>query len=324
LPEKRTGLSVTIWQRSQRRDGQERKSLLAPEIDSTNMTALSKLTRRSFIKGLSAAGLGAGFFLNAQGKDAAPAVQKLGKARNLIFMVSDGMNNGTLSAANHWMNLTKNRDSAWMELYKQGVATRRLMETSSANSLVTDSAAASSAWGIGQRVNNGSINTTPDGSTPIPLALMAKAAGKKVGMVSTARITHATPAGFAANVTHRNEDSTIAVQYLEREIDVLLGGGDKHYAPTGREDGRDLYSDHASRGYEVIKSRSELKALSSASDAPLLGIFSEDHIPYAIDRANQPALSAAIPTLEEMSQTALDRLSKHRDGLCFANRGCSG
>lgn len=273
----------------------------------------SSFSRRNFLKGMTLAGLGAGLGLSLPGCSSKSAAKTSAKAKNFILMVSDGMNNGTFSAAQHWMNLKENRDCSWMQLYVDGLASRHLVETPCANSLVTDSAAASSAWGIGHRVNMGSINTMPDGSMPTPLALLAKAKGKSAGMVSTARITHATPAGFAANVTNRDLEDDIAAQYLTRQLDVLLGGGDKNFNPKMREDGRDLYADFAAADYRVVKSRSELNKLSQGA-RPILGVFSKSHVPYCIDRTHNPALKE-VPSLEEMTQVALDHLSKNPKGF---------
>ena len=281
------------------------------------MSAEHSFSRRQFIKGLAASSLGAGALLGTRtfGTEGLAAAITSGKAKNFVLMVSDGMNNGTFTAANHWLNLTENRDSEWMQLYKEGIATRRICETSCADSLVTDSAAASSAWGIGQRVNKGYINITPDGATPDPIALLAKAKGKSAGMVTTARITHATPAGFAASLADRDLDDAIAVQYLDRRLDLLLGGGDNHFNPAVREDGRDLYADFHKAGYEIVKSRAELQALGRRADQPLLGVFCEDHIPYCIDRQFQPELGAQNPSLEEMTEVALKRLSQNPNGF---------
>jgi len=281
------------------------------------MSSQHSFSRRQFIKGAAASALSAGFLFNRRlgaTEVIAPAIIT-GKVKNFILMVSDGMNNGTFTAANHWLNITENRDSEWMQLYKDGIATRRLCETSCADSLVTDSAAASSAWGIGMRVNKGSINIAPDGSTPDPIALLAKAKGKSAGMVSTARITHATPAGFAAAVEDRDTDPVIATQYLDRRIDVLLGGGDNHFNPSVREDGRDLYAEFGAAGYQIVKSRDEMLALGRSDSKPLLGVFCKDHIPYFIDRKNQAALGQQNPSLEEMTKVALDRLSQNPNGF---------
>src|SRR5690606_34695783 len=85
-----------------------------------------------------------------------------GHAKNIIFMVSDGMSVGTLSMANMLSELRDGKLCTWMSLYHEGLVSRGLMDTASANSLVTDSSAASSSWGGGVRVNNGSLNVAPD------------------------------------------------------------------------------------------------------------------------------------------------------------------
>ena len=96
------------------------------------------------------------------------------------------------------------------------------MDLSSQNSLVTDSSAASSAWGCGARIPNGKVNRTSRGERLVPLYEVLAEAGWKRGLVTTTEITHATPAGFAASTGSRGEAEEIAIQYLERRVDVLL------------------------------------------------------------------------------------------------------
>lgn len=123
------------------------------------------MKRRDFFKGSSAL-LGASLItspsLLAQ-SDIRDNV-KTGLAKNIIFMVSDGMSTGTLNMADLLLRRKEGRPSNWISLYEQNRLKSAFMDTASANSLVTDSAAASSSWGGGKRVNNGSLNTNPDGS----------------------------------------------------------------------------------------------------------------------------------------------------------------
>ena len=109
-------------------------------------------------------------------RDAGVGLSMAGGARNIIFMVSDGMSVGTLSMANMLSERRDGKLCRWMSLYQEGLVTRGLMDTASANSLVTDSAAASSSWGGGVRVNNGSLNVAPDGRKPVPILQKFKAA----------------------------------------------------------------------------------------------------------------------------------------------------
>jgi alkaline phosphatase len=178
------------------------------------------------------------------------------------------------------------------------------MDTASASSLVTDSAAASSAWGSGQRINNGVINIDPAGRelTPIAAALKRRPA-TRVGLVTTATVTHATPAGFAAVVPQRNLEALIAPQYRDR-VDVILGGGKKFFTGEGRTNQRDLREVYASSGYQVVADRDQLLA---ARNPRLLGVFSAGHLPFEIDRRHDASLTKSVPSLTEMALAALTR-----------------
>ena len=174
-------------------------------------------------------------------------------------MVSDGMSPGVLTLAEAYSKLTRRRGTQWWSLLNDRNAARGLMDTASANSMVTDSAAASSAWGGGQRVNNGSINVSTDGREITPIAAILRRKGARIGLVSTATITHATPAGFASSVSKRGDEDDIAPQYLGR-VDVLLGGGSGHFSKKDRLDKRDLSEDFAKAGYGIVRTRDALLA----------------------------------------------------------------
>ena len=208
-------------------------------------------------------------------------------AKNIIFMVSDGMSNGTLSMANMLSERRDGKLCEWMSLYHNGLASRGLMDTASANSLVTDSSAASSSWGGGVRVNNGALNVAPDGSRPTPILQKFKAAGKAVGCVTTVPITHATPAGFCVNSDSRNAQPEIALMYHDLRFDVMMGGGTEFFSADKREDKADVFGKFAGSGFQVAKTRDELLAIDAGGkDAPILGVFYQDGLPYALDREN--------------------------------------
>ncbi|MCF1506197.1 alkaline phosphatase [Streptomyces glomeratus] len=102
--------------------------------------------------------------------------------------------------------------------------------------VVTDSAAAATAWATGRRTYNGAISVDTDGN-PLPtLGAQAKAAGKATGMVTTAQVTDASPAAFFANAADRGKQDEIARQYLaDSTPDVILGGGEDWWLPAGTE-----------------------------------------------------------------------------------------
>ena len=266
----------------------------------SDLTGGLEIDRRNWLKAATFSGAAT---MVAGANAFAQVSQPASKVRGVIFMVSDGMSPGVLTMAEAYSKLTRHRSTQWWSLLNDRNAARGLMDTASANSMVTDSAAASSAWGGGQRVNNGSINVSTDGREITPIAAILKRKGARIGLVSTATITHATPAGFAASVSKRGDEDDIAPQYLDR-VDVLLGGGSGHFSAKDRVDKRDLAGDFAKVGYGIVSNRDSLLA---SREEKLLGTFTRGHLPFTIDRDHNPAMAAAVPTLTEMTQAALSR-----------------
>ncbi len=233
------------------------------------------------------------------------------KPKRIIHLVSDGMSLGTLTCANLFSEHARQRPLAWMQTLNAPAAHQALMNTRSLNSMVTDSSAASSAWGSGSRVVNGAVNVLPDGRLLTPLYALFAEKGWGTGLVTTAEITHATPAGFAVAVKSRGDSQVIAEQYLARKVDVLLGGGRPFFSPNARKDKRDLRADFTKAGYTVVLSAAELEK--APLDTKLLGTFADGHLPYTIDHRADPKLVASTPTLVQMTRAALARLERHEN-----------
>ncbi len=235
------------------------------------------------------------------------------KAKNIIFLVSDGMSSGTLKMADLYLSRKNGVGSNWLNLYRENKISRALMDMASASSIVTDSAAASSSWGSGFRVKNGSLNTGVNGEVYLPIWQKFKKAGKMAGCVTTVPITHATPAGFCVNSKSRNSQEDIAESYLDIQFDIMMGGGNTYFDPSKRKDKKDMYAAFQSKGYQVVKTRNEMQKASN--DKPILGVFFDDGLPYSIDRENIKDLANTIPTLAEMTQKAIDRMKNHKNGF---------
>jgi alkaline phosphatase len=227
----------------------------------------------------------------------------------IIHMVADGMSLGTLTAADYFSLNLRQCSLRWTRLMTDPLVRHGLMNMRSLNSMVTDSSAASSSWGSGSRVKNGAINQLPNGKELTPLYELFRDQGWKRGLVTTTEITHATPAGFAACVSSRETAARIAEQYLERKVDVLLGGGEKFFSAAKRKDKRDLSSDFSAAGYHVMRTAADLGAADLAK--PWLGTFSSGHLPYTLDMGREPALRSRVPTLPQMTSRALDWLERH-------------
>jgi len=274
------------------------------------------MNRRNFFRNGSLIALGTSLLnpldLSATSLDL-DTINKNKKAKNIIILVSDGMSTGTLNMADLYLSRKTGKGTNWLQLYKENKINRGLMDMASASSIVTDSAAASSSWGSGFRINNGAINFGTKGEDYIPIWQKFKKAGKMAGCVTTVPITHATPAGFCVNSKSRNDQEGIAEKYLEQKFDIMMGGGNKYFSADNRKDNVDMYQKFETEGYQVVKTRDEM--LNATNEKPILGVFSTNGLPYSVDRNNSKDLIQKIPTLGEMTQKAIDRMKNNEEGF---------
>lgn len=283
-----------------------------------------EMKRRNFVRSTSMGFLGLGA-IGTQGAgqhslagESSSSLERT--AKNIIFLVSDGMSAGTFQLAELYSRVKYGSTTHWGDLLRQGRVRRALMDTASANSWVTDSAAASSAWGGGVRVPNGSLNVGPGGERYRPILQKFKDAGKAVGCVTSVPITHATPAGFCVNQASRGDQAEIASEYLKLRFDCMLGGGREHFSADKRADKRDLFKAFREASFHVPGTLAELQSL-PADQQPVLGSFYESGIPYALDHQQDTALKQTVPDLATMSRVALERLSKHPKGFVLQIEG---
>lgn len=245
-------------------------------------------------------------------------------AKNIILMVPDGMGLSYVTATRIFKNGPDGSRLNFEALPEIGY-----QRTHSKNSTVTDSAAAASAWASGAKYNNGEISCHDDNfdgacdSVPVPTILdIAQSMGKATGLVATSDITHATPAAFGANVHNRKCEEEIARQYIERGIDVLLGGGIAKnrsscvLTPSAPDYLDVLLNDAAAAGYAVAMTKAEMDVAVSGGAGKILGLFkSGGKTPelFRVDPLN--TYPETEPTLPEMTEAALDVLEKDKDGF---------
>lgn len=241
--------------------------------------------------------------LLAAGSLAAPAAPApaSSRPRSVILMIPDGCG---------WASITLARIYAGHALVLDGILVGAC-ETAPADGLITDSAAAATAYASGVKTRNHELGLTPDQKPVATVLEGAQARGLSTGLVATSRITHATPAAFASHVPERDDEDEIALEEMAHHIDVLFGGGRLQFAPRGggghRTDGRDLMSEARRAGCQVIVSRAELR---SVSRPPVLGLFAPDHMNYEVDRD-----TLIEPSLAEMTRKALAILSRNPRGF---------
>ena len=229
---------------------------------------------------------------------------RAGSARNIIFYVYDGFSWDDYGILRTWMQRRNKDKTAFERLLQSGVSGN--MDSSALTSIVTDSAAATTAWATGRKIVSGSLSWLPDGTELTTIFDLAKSRNKATGVITT---THATPAGWYAKIDWRRKEEEIALQLLGSGTNVILGGGNRVFDASKRSDGLDLYGEFRSRGYEVANDAHQMDNLNSGN---VLGIFSNSHMPYEIDRKHR---QLPVPELSDMVRHGLRLLSQHENGF---------
>lgn len=277
------------------------------------------MDRRKFLRNSGVLGMGTAltvptFGMSSAGLWTPPKNGPQRKAKNIIFLVSDGMSIGTLTMTDAMMRRKLGKQSNWLALYGNPTVKHALMDTASADSLITDSAAAGSSWGGGVRVPNGKLNMSADGEKFTPILQKFKKAGKSVGCVTTVQITHATPASFCVNMESRSMQSEIADAYLDLKFDVMMGGGLEYFDGSKREDKKEIFTDFIKNGFGVARTKSEMIKLTE-SKKPVLGVYHEGGLPYTVDHLSDEKLNEEIPTLAEMTTFAIEKMKSNSEGF---------
>lgn len=235
-------------------------------------------------------------------------------ARSVILFIGDGMGVQLMSIAVLYAEKELDSDLNMIRLADRGAT--GLVITSSADKLVTDSAASGTAIATGVMTNNGVVGMDPHGGVLQNLFEVAVWEGKAVGVVTTTSVTDATPASFMAHVRQRGEHEEIARQIVEGSVDVILGGGRMYFQPPPqgeRKDANDMIEVARDRGYEIAFTAEDLE---SAGRGSLIGLFAPDVMPFELDRDQ-----AAVPSLAQMTMKALDILDDDPDGFMLVVEG---
>jgi alkaline phosphatase len=288
----------------------------------------------------------------------ASAANAAGEAKNVIFFLGDGMGPTTVTASRIYaygeagsLNMDKLKRTARIKTFSKDAQTTDSAPSMAAYmtgvkmnneviSMSADTVAWSTAGGVatalGSRASN-TCNTIANNGSPVPTILeSAIAKGKATGVVTTARLTHATPAATYAHICNRNAENDIASQAvpthanfnkaLGKGVDVLMGGDSTYWQPktgtmyNGRSDNVNLITAMQSSGYNYVYDLNTFNAAPVASGTKLLGLFdqagSQGHMSYDADR--DPTKE---PSLAEMTKKAIDILSKNGSGYFLMVEG---
>ncbi|AEQ50732.1 alkaline phosphatase [Pelagibacterium halotolerans] len=257
------------------------------------------------------------------------------QAMNVILFVADGMGIGTNYGIRVFqgqeMGLLGEEHNLPYDLYPHSA----IIKTYNINAQTPDSAPTAGAMNTGVKQVFNTINMADtvvhnDCSTEAPLTLFSELvseAGKSVGVVSTARITHATGAAVYAKTANRNWENNapegctdIATQLIDQMeagvIDIALGGGARSFAPEGTElevgtgnrpDDVNLIDRAAEIGAQVVYNSEDLAAADLS--APVLGLFTNSDMNYEHDRPE------GEPSLADMTTAAIESLQGDEDGF---------
>ncbi len=270
----------------------------------------------------------------------------LGKIRNVILIIGDGMGPqqlGMLFAYAHLApgSTVPDRTPAIELMTRQGAVA--LVRTEPYGAVVVDSAAAATQLASGEMAGSEMIGANYLGESVPTVLEIAKQMGKSTGLVSDTRITHATPAAFAAHRPHRSMENEIASDMLENQVDVLMSGGLRHWVPqivndkgspaylavvqmigglfepsSKRKDNRNLLVE-ARQNYRLVFDRT---ALAEVKEGRVLGLFANSAMDDAIaERNTLDSEDRTQPTLAEMTGKALEVLSQNPEGFFLMVEG---
>lgn len=235
------------------------------------------------------------------------------KIKNIIFLIGDGMGPTYNTAYRSFKDdpSTPYVEKTAFDDYLVGMQQTYSWDQEES---ITDSAAAATTMASGVKTYNNAIAVDLNRQEVETVLEKAKKQGKSTGLVATSQVNHATPASFGAHNESRNNYNEIADDFLddqidgEPKIDVILGGGTSYFE---RKD-RNLAEEFEKTGFSYVQTTEELL---NDDNEQVLGLFAPVGLDKAIDRPEQQ------PSLAEMTETALERLHKNKDGFFLMVEG---
>lgn len=249
------------------------------------------------------------------------AATSFAQPKYIFYFIGDGMGAAQRQIAEEYKKGVMKEDG---KLLLNSLPFSAITTTYSADTLITDSAAAGTALATGHKTNNGYIAKDTKGKDLKTLLEMAQEDGKATGLVTTTRITHATPAVFASHNIDRDDENGIAEDYVKSNVDYFAGGGFRHFVKKGgeltskRKDDRDLVKEFADKGYKTFVSESSIKDYKNWTPKEGEKAFvaiEASHMPYEIDRKPE------VPSLKYMTEKGIELLKQDKDGFFMMVEG---
>lgn len=284
-------------------------------------------------------------------------------AKNIILLIGDGMGDSEITAARNYAQGAGGYFRGIDALPLTGQYTHYSLDKATKKpNYVTDSAASATAWSSGVKTYNGALGVDVNEKDHVTILELAKQAGKATGNVTTAEIQDATPAALVSHVTSRRcygpmvtsekcatnalengGRGSITEQLLNARADITLGGGEKTFnekAKAGEWSGKTLREQAQLRGYQWVSNAAELAEIKQADQQkPVIGLFASGNMPVrwqgpkasyhgnldqpVVTCSPNPKRDDSIPTLAQMTDTAIDLLSKNKNGFFLQVEGAS-
>ncbi|XP_022104185.1 alkaline phosphatase-like [Acanthaster planci] len=281
-------------------------------------------------------------------------------AKNVVFFVGDGMGLPTVTASRILKGQNMGNPGEETVLKWEEFPNVALSKTYGVDKQVASSDATATAYFCGVKANDDMLGLdsrarfgdceSTRGAAVDSFLIHAHRAGKSTGFVTTARVTHATPAALYAHVPNRHWENNadippeeaakgctdIGAQLVEngKVFDVVLAGGRRELTGTnvtdpeyptkngGRTDGRNLIEEwltsKPTEGTKYVWNLEDFNNVDPAKTDTLLGLFESSHMQYEIDRADD---EAGEPSIAEMTEKAIKILQKDPNGYVLAVEG---
>lgn len=247
------------------------------------------------------------------------APEKVKPVKNVILFISDGTSLSVASAA-RWLQRYRDPSKENLNIDPWMCGT---VITCNSDAPIGDSAPTTSCYMTGHRSRAGYVSTYPPykGSANIgfvdstrtyaPMATLLEAGkqllGKSAGLVFTCQFPHATPADCSAHYYNRNASKLISDQMVHNGLDVVIGGGNKYLSAENEDYLR-------SQGVNVY--RDNINGMRQDKGNKMWALYGQYDMDYDMDRNPEEQ-----PSLAEMTQTAIGKLSKNRNGFFLMVEG---
>ncbi|GAB2698457.1 alkaline phosphatase [Aliiglaciecola aliphaticivorans] len=216
------------------------------------------------------------------------------KPKNVIMVVGDGMGPAYTTAYRYFADkkTSPEIESTVFDRHLVGMASTYPARVSG---YVTDSAAGATALSAGVKSYNGAIAVDENKQSVKTVLEQARINGLKTGVAVTSQINHATPAAFSAHNESRRNYNAIADSYFDDKVndqfalDVMLGGGWKYFI----RDDRNIVDEFKAAGYQYVD---DLAQLSKLKPGPVIGLFGDEGMPWALDMPGKQRLPVLVET----------------------------